>query len=96
MVTNVQWSVVPIVSCSVSTGNPQSTVTDKPESAQNAHQANMGTYAIFNVEVDVYLMRKMGDMGDLATADITVRRVIKNVASDVKKTFPQGCVLVIH
>ena len=67
MVTNVQWSVVPIVSCSVLTANPQSTVTDKPESAQNARQANMVTYAIFNVEVDVYLMRKMGDMGDIAT-----------------------------
>ena len=69
MVTNVQWSVVPIVSCSVSTANPQSTVTDKPESAQNVRQANMVTYAIFNVEVDVhvYLMRKKGDMGDIAT-----------------------------
>ena len=67
MVNIVQRSVAPIVSCSVSTGNPQTTVTDKPESAQNARQANMGTYVISNVGVGVYTLKKMGDMGNIAT-----------------------------
>ena len=67
MVNIVQRSVAPIVSCSVSMANPQSTVTDKPESAQNARQANMGTYVISNVGVGVYTLKKMGDMGNIAT-----------------------------
>ena len=67
MVNIVQRSVAPIVSCSVSMANPQSTVTDKPESAQNARQANMGTYVISNVGLGVYMLKKTGVMGNIAT-----------------------------